>query len=82
LPKKLATYIYTLLEEKAHMSIDFETYEEKKTDVNIALNIVIDAYKDVYDKAIIITGDNDISPALIKVKEAFKNKELVVIFPM
>ena len=39
-------------------------HEEKETDVNIAIYLVRDAIKNNYDKALVITNDTDIAPAI------------------
>ncbi len=41
-----------------------DNYEEKETDVNIALAILEDAYEKTSDKILLITNDSDISPAI------------------
>jgi uncharacterized LabA/DUF88 family protein len=56
--------------------------EEKRTDVNMAIQIVEDGFKDKYDKAIIFTGDSDISPAITMIKKNFPNKQFVSVIPM
>lgn len=61
-------------------NISYYTLEEKKTDVNIAVEIVSDAFLNLYDKAILITWDNDIAPAVSRVKEKL-HKEFSVVFP-
>lgn len=48
--------------------IEYITREEKWTDVNMALWIVGDWLTDVFDRAIIISGDSDFLPAIKKVK--------------
>jgi hypothetical protein len=55
--------------------------QEKKTDVNIATNLICDALADRFDTAILITGDSDIVPALEAVKKLKPEKRLVVAFP-
>jgi uncharacterized LabA/DUF88 family protein len=35
-------------------------YEEKETDVNIAIAMIKDAAQDVYDTAILVSGDTDL----------------------
>lgn len=62
--------------------IRYTTQEEKKTDVNIAINLLEDAYQDKFDTAILISWDNDISPAVESVKKAFPNKKVKVILPI
>jgi uncharacterized LabA/DUF88 family protein len=47
----------------------------------MSINIVGDAFSDLYDKAILITGDNDIAPAVVRVKKTFPKKEFLVVFP-
>jgi hypothetical protein len=55
--------------------------QEKKTDVNIATNLICDALDDSFDTAIIITGDSDLVPALQTVKKLKPKKRIVVAFP-
>jgi uncharacterized LabA/DUF88 family protein len=54
----------------------FDTYEEKRTDVNIAVTMLQLAFADVYDKAILISADSDLIPAIQavrKIRPAVKN---------
>jgi hypothetical protein len=39
-------------------------YEEKETDVNIAIAMVEDAARDAYDSAILISADSDLRPVV------------------
>lgn len=57
------------------------TAKEKMTDVNIATSIIIDAYKDKFDAAMLITGDSDLVPPIKSVHENFKNKRVFIAFP-
>jgi uncharacterized LabA/DUF88 family protein len=57
------------------------TANEKMTDVNIATELIIDAYKNKYDTAILISGDSDLTPPLRAVHSEFPNKRIVVAFP-
>jgi uncharacterized LabA/DUF88 family protein len=57
------------------------TFEEKKTDVNIAVYLLSKAIDDEYDVAMIISGDTDIEPAIKAVKEKFPGKEIVIVVP-
>ena len=67
--------------------LKFITYEEKETDVNIALKIFEDWVFDNYDKAIIVSWDSDIIPAIRRVRDLSKkwkiwNREFVsLLFP-
>lgn len=56
-------------------------FNEKMTDVNIATQILIDAYQDKYDMAMLISGDSDLVPPIRAVHEIFKNKRVFVAFP-
>jgi uncharacterized LabA/DUF88 family protein len=55
--------------------------KEKKTDVNIAVHLMKDAFKDNFDVAIIVSGDSDLVPPVLAVRELFPNKEVRVAFP-
>lgn len=54
---------------------------EKMTDVNIAVEMLTDAYADKYDTAFLITGDSDLIPPMRAVHSFFKNKRVFVAFP-
>ncbi|CAA7616379.1 NYN domain-containing protein [Magnetospirillum sp. UT-4] len=56
-------------------------HEEKETDVNIALALLDQAYRDLYDHAFLVTGDSDIAPAVRLVLSHFPNKKITVIAP-
>jgi uncharacterized LabA/DUF88 family protein len=60
----------------------FWTFEEKQTDVNIALRLFEFAVKDRYDKAIIISGDTDLLPAMRAVQATFPGKQIGVVIPI
>ena len=60
----------------------YQTFEEKRTDVNIAIHLLTNAYKDNYDKAVLISGDSDIIPAVQAVKQAFPEKEISLVIPV
>ena len=55
--------------------------EEKMTDVNIATNLLCDAHDDLFDVAIVISGDSDLVSAVEAIRTRFQNKEAVVYFP-
>ena len=59
----------------------FETYEEKQTDVNIAIHLINDAWEESFDKAIIISGDTDLLPAFDLLRKTFKDKKIEILFP-
>lgn len=49
-------------------------HEEKETDVNIALHILDSAYQNSFDRAVIISGDSDLSPAIRLARKRFPKK--------
>jgi len=57
-------------------------YEEKETDVNIALQMVRGAFLDSYDRALLISGDSDLVPAIELVVSEFPTKDVRVIAPV
>ncbi len=57
------------------------TYNEKMTDVNIATQMIMDAYKDKCDMAMLISGDSDLVPPIKAIHENFKQKRVFVAFP-
>jgi uncharacterized LabA/DUF88 family protein len=54
---------------------------EKMTDVNIATQLIVDAYNDKYDMAMLISGDSDLVPPIKAVHENFPKKRVFVAFP-
>jgi len=56
-------------------------YNEKMTDVNIATQMLVDAYDDKYDMAMLISGDSDLVPPMIEIHKHFNNKRVFVAFP-
>lgn len=57
------------------------TFEEKKTDVNVAIYLINGAFKDEFDTALIISGDTDFEPAIANLRINFPNKEIIVVVP-
>jgi len=55
--------------------------EEKRTDVNIAVELLNMACKNQFDTAYILSGDSDLTPAAAKVKREFAQKVVKVIIP-
>lgn len=60
----------------------FQTFEEKQTDVNIALELFRLAYLDKYDRAVIVSGDTDLIPAIKTVHATFPQKQIGVMIPI
>ena len=56
-------------------------HEEKESDVAMATQLVADAFRNKFERALIITADSDIAPALRVIKAEFPEKALDVIAP-
>lgn len=59
----------------------WDAHEEKETDVNIALCMLNEAYKDTYDRAYLVSRDSDLKPAVAMVRAQFPSKEIFVVAP-
>jgi len=59
----------------------WQGHEEKETDVNIALYLLNEAYKDTYDTALVLSRDSDLKPAISMVRKEFPRKQVVVVAP-
>jgi len=68
--------------EVPHARIVYPTYEEKRTDVAIAVGLVGRAYRKAYDKAVIISGDSDLIPAIQEAKTAHPNGAIISVVPI
>jgi 6-hydroxy-3-succinoylpyridine 3-monooxygenase len=55
--------------------------EEKRTDVNIAVFMVDDAYRNICDQFVIFSGDSDLVPAVSMVRQRFLTKKIIVYVP-
>jgi hypothetical protein len=55
--------------------------QEKKTDVNIATQLLCDAHADAFDVAIVVSGDADLVPPIAAIKALFAEKKVIVAFP-
>lgn len=59
----------------------WSSHEEKMTDVNIAVELMVDAFQDTFDTALVVSGDSDLSRPIEAVPRLFPGKRLVVAFP-
>jgi uncharacterized LabA/DUF88 family protein len=48
------------------------------TDVNIATELLMDAFNDRFDLALVISGDSDLVPPILALKQKFTGKRVVV----
>lgn len=56
-------------------------YEEKMTDVNIAVQMLGDAFDDVFDIALLVSGDSDLTTPIQQIRSRFPKKGIIVVFP-
>jgi uncharacterized LabA/DUF88 family protein len=83
--ERIETIEGRFLEKKVRCHIcgkTYKTHEEKRTDVNIALKILCDAIDNLYDKALIISADSDLAPAISAVHKYTPEKRVGVMFPI
>lgn len=59
----------------------FLTHEEKETDVNIGAHLMIDALKDRFDRALIISADTDLNEAVRLARRETEDKLIDVVAP-
>ena len=58
-----------------------QIYEEKMTDVNIAVELLGDAQDDLFDTAFVVSGDGDLAGPISAIRERYPAKRTVVAFP-
>jgi len=77
--------IYGKYQIKTHFcqSCGFEERipNEKMTDVNIAVEMMEDAFQDNFDVALLISGDSDLTPPVSAIRRRFPEKRVVVACP-
>lgn len=59
----------------------FDKPEEKRTDVNIAVTMIDDAYQDRCDQFVLVSGDSDLVPSVRMIRERFQDKKIIVYIP-
>lgn len=59
----------------------YQTHEEKETDVNIAIHLIKDTFHDLFDRAIIISADTDMASAVRMAKDLSGTKKIDVVCP-
>ncbi len=64
-----------------HCGQSIPSFEEKMTDVHIAVDVLADGLLDRYDVAILVTADSDLVPPIRKLARCAKDKRVVVCFP-
>jgi len=64
-----------------HEHRKYVSVEEKGTDVNIALQMIDDAYQGLTERMILVSGDSDLVPAVKLVKDRFPKIQITVYVP-
>jgi uncharacterized LabA/DUF88 family protein len=59
----------------------YVTYHEKKTDVNIAVELLLDVIDNKMDVAILVTADSDLVPAIEKTRKYNPKIKIIILFP-
>ena len=59
----------------------YDVPHEKMTDVNIATQMLLDAFNNKFDKALLISADSDLVPVMQAVREKYPEKSVIVAFP-
>jgi hypothetical protein len=59
----------------------YDVPHEKMTDVNIATQMLIDAFNNKFEKALLVSADSDLVPLIEAVREKYPEKSVVVAFP-
>ena len=62
--------------------LEYVVPEEKKTDVNIAVNLVEDAFRGLTDSMVIVSGDSDLEPAIEWVRRNYPQIKITVYIPV
>ena len=64
-----------------HHMHDGEKWNEKQTDINVALSLMLDGADDVYDMAILLSADSDQGATARFFRERFPEKRLLAVAP-
>jgi uncharacterized LabA/DUF88 family protein len=64
-----------------HCGHSIPSFEEKMTDVNIAVDVLADGLMDQFDVAILVSADSDLVPPIKKLNKVKSKKRVVVVFP-
>jgi uncharacterized LabA/DUF88 family protein len=59
----------------------YQNPQEKKNDVNIASEMLCDAFHDRFDTAILVSADSDLTAPLEAIKKFFPAKSVIVAYP-
>lgn len=51
------------------------------TDVNIAIQLLTDAFEDAFDVALVVSGDSDLTTPVRRIRARFPGKRVIIAFP-
>jgi hypothetical protein len=60
---------------------EFQTFEEKETDVNVGVYLVADALENKFDRAIVISADSDLFAAVRLARTRTSDKQIDIVAP-
>ncbi|HRH32812.1 MAG TPA: NYN domain-containing protein [bacterium] len=66
-----------ILLHKGYLMKNNGVYHEKGVDVNIAVDLLVGAYENKYDIALLISSDTDLIPAILKIKSLGKKLQYI-----
>jgi uncharacterized LabA/DUF88 family protein len=79
------TVVSGRFQEKARLcrrcGSSWTVYEEKETDVSIAIALLEHAVRDDYDTALVVSADSDLCPAVRALRRVRPEKRVVAVFP-
>ena len=64
-----------------HCGNTWTSYEEKETDVNVAVSLVADAARRASDIALIVSADSDLCPAIRTARSVNPRRGMIAAFP-
>ena len=66
---------------RARCKQEFQTFEEKETDVNVGVYLVADALENKFDRAIVISADSDLFAAVRLARARTSDKQIDIVAP-
>ncbi len=74
--------IYQLSEQRCPLCNGiYKIAKEKQSDVNLASELLLDAFSDRFDSALLISGDGDLTKPVESIPKLFEGKNVNVAFP-
>jgi uncharacterized LabA/DUF88 family protein len=80
--KMIATKPLKRLTTEPFDKVQVHHFEEKKTDVNLAVDMVCDALSDRCDQIVLCSNDSDLEPALTRIKQTKSGIRIGLISPV